>query len=296
MCRTMLFILIITWLSTTTISVQGHQAKESEVKARAQKLLSQAREALGGEAKLEAVKSFSASGKYRRVSQFQGQSSISEGELGFDFLLPDKFLKTETRSAPSGDKITRLRGLNGDHYFQDSISSNPAAVTQGIPAGGNTPDPKDELRAEGARYLLAWLLTSSSSLPIELSYVGEAKTKEGAADVLAAKGPHGFAARLCLDQQTHRLVMLSYRGRAQRTITMTGGGGPVNLSDAIKEAERQLSKEEEIELQFSEYRAIDGVLLPHRIKQRVSGEDTEEWIMTKFQINPSLKPEKFQKK
>ncbi len=36
-------------------------------------------------------------------------------------------------------------------------------------------------------------------------------------------------------------------------MTGGGGGGPVNLSDAIKEAERQLSKEEEIELQFSEY-------------------------------------------
>ena len=293
---TILLILIIALLNATLASTYSQQTGEADAKARAQKLLNQAREALGGEAKLEAIKSFSAAGKYRRVSQFQGQSSISEGEIGFDFLLPDKFLKTDTRLAPSGDKMTRLRGVNGDKYFQDSISSNSAATSQTIPSSSG-PDPKDELRAECARYLLAWLLTSSSSLPLEFSYAGEAKTKDGIAEVLVAKGPHGFAARLLLDQQTHRPVMLSYRGKAQRAMTITGSGnGPINLTDAIKEAERQASKEEEIEMQFSEYRAIDGLLLPHRIKQRANGEDVEEWILTKFQINPPLKPEKFQKK
>lgn len=290
-----LWLISIIVLIGAAVGARGHQSKDSEAKARAQQLLSQAREALGGEAKLKAIQSFSAAGKYRRLSQVQGQSSFSDGEIGFDFLLPDKFLKTETRALSSDNKITNLRGLNGDQYLQDSISSNPAATGRTIP-GTSGSDPVGPLRAEFSRYLLAWLLTSSASLPLEFSYAGETNTKEGRADILAVKGPHSFAVRLFLDQQTHRPVMLSYRGKAQRQMTISGGGGqPINLNDALKEAQRLSSQEEEIELRFSEYRAVDGLLLPHRIKQSANGEETEEWLL-QFQVNPPLKPEKFQKK
>jgi hypothetical protein len=292
MLKTKLLMMLIVWLSAAMVGAPSGLAQEGDAKARAEQLLKQAREALGGEAKRTAIQSFSAAGKYRRL--MQGQSS--EGEIAFDFLLPDKFLKTETRPLPTGDTMTSLRGLNGGQYFQDSISSNPTGpMMQTIPSGGPPSDPAVPLRAECARYLLAWLLTSSSALPLEFSYAGEAKTKAGQANVLAVKGPQGFAARLFLDPQTHRPLMLGYRGTARRPMMISGGSG-MSVEEAIREAQRQAAQEVEIELWFSEFRAVDGWLLPHRIKQSAGGEEAEEWIMTKFQLNPPLKPEKFQKK
>ncbi len=196
MRRTMLFMLIITLLNATTAGAQGNQANESEAQA-ARRSCSARRvkrsEAKPGWKRLRAFRqrvniAASANFKVSRVSAKVSWALISCSRTNSSKPKRDR-CHPATKSPNSRPEWRSL--LSGLHFEQSGSGE------QGIPVGGNTPDPKDELRAEGARYLLAWLLTSSSSLPIELTYVGEAKTKEGVSDVLAAKGPHGFAARLC---------------------------------------------------------------------------------------------------
>jgi hypothetical protein len=50
------------------------------------------------------------------------------------------------------------------------------------------------------------------------------------------------------------------------------------------------------EVRYSEYKNVDGVLLPHLVTTGANGNVTEEWTIEKFKLNPALKPESFVKK
>jgi hypothetical protein len=271
---------------------------------RADELIKQAREALGGEAKLKAIRSLSASGKFRRV--IPDVDRQIEGEVEIDFLLPDKYVKTETTSRLAGGSATRVDGFNGDKLLRDFRSSGGGMIM--MRTGGDTPEAQAAqlaaLRGEFARQLLAWLLVAPETFPLEFSYAGEAESEDGRADVLDVKAPAGFAARLFLDQKSHRPLMLGYRAVAPRMVVNMSGGRPATqeerdklLKDAQKRAEAQAAeaKESEMMVYFSDYREVDGILLPHQITRSVDGETSEEMQVSKFKINPPLKPERFQK-
>ncbi len=49
-------------------------------------------------------------------------------------------------------------------------------------------------------------------------------------------------------------------------------------------------------MRFSDYKAVSGVLLPHRIEQSIGDEPTEELVVEKFRLNPSVKADLFEKK
>jgi hypothetical protein len=268
---------------------------------RAQELIKEARAALGGE-RLESLRSLSATGNYRRVV---GDREMS-GEIEFDMLLPDKFLKTEILAPIPGVEITRYDAINGDKAWMDSKQGGGGGgmVIMRRP-GGDTPQghaaQQQAIRAEFARLLLGWTLATPSSFPIEFSYVGEAEAPDGRAYALDVKGPDNFAARLFLDQKTHRPLMIAYRGRAPRmAISQMSGpaGSREEIEKRVKEAEAAMAAAPEVEMQivFSDYRETGGVQFPHRLTRSIDGRVTEEWEMTKFKLNPAIKPDKFDKK
>lgn len=268
---------------------------------RAQELIKKARAAMGGE-KLESLKSLSATGSYRRV---MGEREMA-GELEFDMMLPDKFLKTEILSPMPGVEITRYDALNGDQAWMDSKQGGGGGGMMIMRRpGGDTPQghasQQQAIRAEFARLLLGWMLTTPASFPVEFSYVGEAEAPDGIAFALDVKGPNNFAARLFLDQKTYRPLMLSYKGRAPR-MAFNQVGGPASsreeIEQRVKEAEAAMAAAPEVEMQitFSDYREVSGVQFPHHVTRAIDGKVTEEWEMKKFKLNPTIKPDKFEKK
>jgi hypothetical protein len=174
--------------------------------------------------------------------------------------------------------------------------------------GGAAADPKmaqaamqQGVRSDFARLSIGWLLTTPSSFPVEFSFAGEAEAPEGKADVLDVKGPGGFAARLFLDQKTHRPLMLTFKGRKPRIITQTATGGhrnPEEVEKRAKEMEAEAAKQPEVEyrIHFSDYREVNGVSIPHKITRSIEDEVNEEMEIKNVKINPQLKPEKFVKK
>jgi hypothetical protein len=265
-----------------------------------QELLGQARAALGGEAKLNEVKGLTIQGDLRRVTQNQDQS----GTLTLDFLLPDKYKRTETLSLIMGVEVTFVRAVNGEQVWVDSHSSaSNAQVMISRPAGNNQSGAQQQdLRAEFARYALALLLNPPPSLAAEFSYAGEAEAPGGRADALDIKGANGFSARLFLDRVTHRPLMLSYRGVAPRggmTSSTAGGVSKEDLDKIVKEAQAKAAAQQEAEIlvSFSDYRPVNGIYFPHLITKAANGKTTEEWKLRQFKINPpDLKPQKFEKK
>ena len=268
--------------------------------ARAQALLDSARAALGGE-KLKSLQSLSATVSYRRAL---GERQMT-GEIEYDLLLPDKFMKHETMNPMPGVEATRVEAMNGEKAWMDSGSRGGGMIV--IRQGAAADDPQAQaqmeqaIRSEFARLLIGWLLTSSSSFPVEFTHAGTAEAEDGTADVLEVKGPDNFAAYLFLDQKTRRPLMLSYKGRAPRMMMQSAQGQPRSRDEIEKQAREMQQRAaaeppDEIQIRFDDYREVDGISLPHRLTKAVNGEVNEEWEMKKFKVNPSIKPEKFEKK
>jgi hypothetical protein len=276
---------------------------------RAQAILRAGRTALGGEEKLASVRSLSLAGELRRKTQAgDGQS----GDIRMEFLLPDKFMRTETVSPFPGIELTLIRGLNGDDAWSDSRSSSlNANMTLVRPEAKSSQDQREQLlkasRAEFTRNILAFLLTSPPSSPLQFAFAGDEEVTDKKVDALHVAGPDGFAVRLFFDQKSHLPVSMSYRGvdprmkinqqntritttkeEARKTEEFARNKRP----DAPQNAPRQNSV---IVMRFSDYRAVDGILMPRHITRAVNGNVDEEWNLKTIKVNPPLKPQGFRK-
>src|SRR6188768_2851039 len=91
-------------------------------------ILAQARQALGGEKKLTAVKSFTATGQTRQV---RGDNLVPiEFEIFVE--LPDKYLRKD--EIPAQESGPTASGFNGEEWLQDPPPAAPPAAAAAPPA------------------------------------------------------------------------------------------------------------------------------------------------------------------
>lgn len=264
---------------------------------RAEEVLRQAREALGGEAKLKEIQSFTASGAFRRVNNGQEQS----GEKRMDLLLPDKYKISDTLSLIAGIELTIVNALNGNQAWSDSRSNAGNAQVMTMRRGGNEQQNSEEqvknLRAEFTRYMLGLFLMPPPNSSIE--YGGQAEATDGRADMLVLKDGNNVVAKLFIDQKTHRPLMMSYRDIALRMKTVkSNAGSSGDIDKIVKDAKSNAPAREESDMQmhFSDYKAENGILLPHLIVITVNDKPYEEWSLKSFKVNsPDLTAKKFEK-
>jgi hypothetical protein len=286
---------MIVYLMSLAMTAGGFAARMAG-DAKAEQLMAQARAALGGEKNLSKVEGLTATGTYQRT---MADRQVG-GDVTIDLQLPDKLLRTESMS-PMGDiLIVTGQGLNGDRLLrnQRTLNGPPGVVirTPSAPTGDAEVQAVRNARADLARTALAFLLASPASLPLEFSAGGEAESDGGKADIVEAKGAGNFAARILLDQNTHRPLMLIYRGVAPRMVIQTqqgpaperGRGGPTHdMPDA------PAPQSVDITLYLDDYKAVDGVMLPHHMARSVDGKPTEETTFKTIKLNPAFKPDTF---
>ena len=272
---------------------------------KAEQLLAQARQALGGEKNLNTVQGLTCTGTYERT---MGDRQLS-GELTIDLQLPDKMLRTETMN-PMGDMTVIVeQGINGEKLLrhQRTVNGPPGAVIRmGTPPTGDAEAQAiRNARADMTRMALALLLASPGSTPLDIAYGGEAQADDGKADVLDAKGAGNFAARIFLDQKTHRPLMLQYRGVAPRVVMQTqrmdGPPDPARARQAEQAAQAAGAAQPppqvvDITLFIDDYKPIDGVQIPHHFSRSVDGKPTEEMTFKTIKINPAFKTDTFSAK
>src|SRR3954469_7537207 len=196
-------------------------------------ILAAAREALGGEKRLNGVKNFVAAGRTRQV---RGDNLVPiEFEIAVE--LPDKYVrKDEIPAQESGPTST---GFNGDELIQLPVPVPPPAApaAAGRAGAAATPPPQAQLDAarnarvvtvkqDFVRLTLGMFAASFSSYPLTFSYVGQAEAPQGTADVVEAKGAGNFSARLFINSQTHLPIMVSWQQAAGRGGRGPGGGPP----------------------------------------------------------------------
>jgi len=149
---------------------------------------------------------------------------------------------------------------------------------------------KKQARADYTRFLIATLLTTPGSAQgssqFEFIYDREMEAKEGKADVVRVAGPDDFAMLMLFDQKTHRPWMVVYRQPAPLN--------PRNQATIVDEAKEP--KVVDVQLFFSDHKQVNNVWLPHHIVKGSNGQMMEEWKISKYKLNPDIKPNKFEKK
>lgn len=285
---------LLAWAAALLVAGGGAGIVFGQDAAKGEALLQAARQALGGQEKLRAIRTLDAEGPFKRDA---GQTTL-EGELRIRLELPDKLRQDEDISLPGGGPaITRTQVLNGTVVWDESsgaLAFGPGRrggiVTRGGAGasdprrggpGGFDPAQLEQMRrrareADLARLKLAWLLIADGSA----AWIGTAESPDGRADVLEVAPPNGPRMRLFLDESSHEPLMITWQGPA-RTLALRRGGGP----EPRTQQETGVPAEAMLQITLGEYKAVDGLRLPHFITQAVNGRTIEEWTVDSYRVN-----------
>jgi hypothetical protein len=298
----------------------------------AARVLAGAREALGGEARLAAVRSVRVEGTRTRPAD-DGTSRATDFEVAL--ALPDKFVKKEGMAGVAGMMLSRTTGFNGDGLIEEMETPQHMGGVMVFRAGsggsGTETSAEDQEaarratllanRQEFARLMLGMFAASFDVHPVRFAYVGVAESPDGTADVLDVTGPDDFAVRLFVDRQTHLPLMLSWMDK--EPLSMVEGAGPgivmnrpgggggrggvqtrragspeelekmrADMDVRVREAEAR-RRVVEYRLFYADYRSVDGVKLPTRLQRMIDGRPTEELAFEKVEVNVDIDPKTF---
>lgn len=308
------------------------------------KVLADMKAALGGEDKIAAVKTLTATGRTLRTNA-AGTTTENEFELALE--LPDKYMMRSVLANMGTMSVYRNAGFNGDGLI-NLIDQPPSLgggggqiMVRAVGSGGGGASPSPAQQAESnrlmlqaqkrdfARLVLGLFGSSYDGYPVEFSYGGEAEAADGKAWVVDVKGADDFAARLFVDATTNLPLMQSWMAYEPLVMTQSvnrgGGAGPgqavalgggATFTSAGGGRGQQMSAEErdkmmadmeaqrkaaeanrkmvEYRIYYSNYRAVNGVKLPHTLQRSIDGKPTEEMTFEQFRINPKIDARKFE--
>lgn len=277
--------------------------------ARAQEILKLARHAIGGEEQLQKIQGLQINGQYRRV--FGERQMGGDREISIE--LPNKYLVEDAmNSGGLSTAMLNFRGLNGNQAWSGNSGGGGMVFRMGGPGGQQaSPEQMEAMlrriyTAEFSRYLMAMILMAPPSLAVEYKYAGESDVEDLKADVIDVTGPDNFSLRVFFDKSSHLPLLLSYRGPKPRVITMTrpagGGAKPEDVKKAREEAEKKMQAEtpaapEEVDfyIRLTDHKKVAGLILPHKLTFLTDNEVSEEFEITKYQVNPQFKTDHFAK-
>ena len=209
-------------------------------------VLADARAALGGDKKLDAVKTLTLSGQSLRTNP---SGTTVGGDIEVAIALPDKFMRRDMVANMGNMSIYRVSGFNGDGVINEMDQppqlsgggggqvvmfrmAGPGGTVTGPGSAPLTPEQQDAMRKamlgsakqDFARLTLGMLATSFPAFPLTMTYAGQAESPDGKADIIDVKGDGDFAVRLFIDTKTHLPLMLSWMAREPMMITRQVGG------------------------------------------------------------------------
>jgi hypothetical protein len=250
------------------VAIRGGSAQSTEAALR---VLAEARTALGGEARLAAVKTLVAIGRTR---QLRGDNIVAK-EFDIQIELPSKYARRD--EFPAEDTDPAIAGFDGDRLIQ--------IPTPVFGPGGPTTQAQRHaifdlrlaaLKQDFACWMLGLFAASFDAFPLTFSYVGQAEAPQGIADVLGVTGDRNFSAQFYVDRATHLPLMLS------RQVLSRGGRGGTEGGGAIEQR-----------TYFADYRSVAGVLLPFRIRRGAAGDTVEESTFDRYAINGRVDAKRF---
>jgi hypothetical protein len=243
-----------------------------------------ARAAMGGDAKISAVKTFIANGRTRQV---RGENLVPI-EFEIQAELPDKYSRRDEFPAQDAGPVTA-------GFVADALVLVPRPAPPPPRPGAPAPPPGQQeamlrgrlmtAKQDFARLLLGMFATSTPAFPLTYSFVGQAEAPQGKADVIDVKGPNNFSARLFIAGDTHLPIMLSWQAGATGATRAAAAPAAPAAPVAPATSEQRMF--------FADYRDVDGLKLPFRIRRASGAETTEETTFDRFRINARIDPRRF---
>jgi hypothetical protein len=222
------------------------------------------------------------------------------------------------------DDMANRGGMGGGMQIVMREGPPPGAGGPGAPAAP-TPEQLNEARVRRMRVdlhrLSAALLAEAATAWVD---AGIAESPDGKADILETKEENGRTLRLFIDQATHMPLMVQYQdpkpmvmiqGAPGRGPGGPGGPGrgpgapggaaagqegarptPEEMQKRLAEMQRTPPQLGTFAMHLSDYKKVDGIMLPHKIETELDGQPNEEWTIEKYKVNPTIKPDTWEKK
>jgi hypothetical protein len=257
-------------------------------------IIAGAREALGGESRLGAIKTIVITGRTRQV---QGNNLVPiEFEIACE--LPDKCIRRD--EIPARESGPTTIGFNGDELIQVPVpgplpegrggpppgrdggpppsreGGPPPGRDGGAPGRGVPPSPEAQraarlatVKQDFARLFFGMFAAPPANFAVTFAYAGEAEAPQGRADVLNVKGPGTFNGRFFVFKDSRLPVMFTWQGPSPT--------GP---------AENRLF--------YADYRDVDGMKFPFRLRRAVGADTVEETIIDRFRVNTRIDARRFE--
>ncbi len=288
---------MIVYLMSLAMTAGGFAARAAG-DAKAEQLMAQARAALGGEKNLSKVQGLTATGTYQRT---MADRQVG-GEVTIDLQLPDKLLRTESMS-PMGDiLIVTGQGLNGDRLLRNQRTLNgppgvvirtPSAPTGDAEAAG---DPQRARRSRAHRPGVPARVAGVAAARVQRRRRGRVRRGQGrrrrrerrrqlrGAHSARSENPSPADAHLSRRRAAHGdpdaagAAAEGGRGRGERPHDMPDAPAPQIV---------------DITLYLDDYKAVDGVMLPHHMARSIDGKPAEETTFKTIKLNPAFKPDTF---
>jgi len=299
---------------------------------RAEAVLGDTRKAMGGD-KLTAVRTIVATGRTRRVRgdnlvpiEFEINIELPDKYVRKDEVPAEESQPTSTGFV--GNDVIQFplapagRGRPG--------GPGPGATVPGGrgPATPPTPEQLEAQRAarlmttkqDFARLMLGLVPSTLETYPLQFGYAAQAAAPQGTADVLDARGAGNFTVRLFVASDTKLPIMVSWQAPPSAVLVRTpGGAAPPSVppgavfvdapappaAGASPEASAEYTKQVaalrqkaqatpvEYRIYYADYRDVDGVKLPFRLRRAIGQDTTEETTFDRFRLNTKIDPRKF---
>jgi hypothetical protein len=151
-----------------------------------------------------------------------------------------------------------------------------------------------------ARTSLSLLLTAPQGTDVSYLYAGEGTVDGTVCNIVEAQFG-GTSVKLFLGKDSNLPVMMSYQGEKMPMMFRMKIDGPKPAATEggedkiVRTFTRQAGPPElsEFQVRFSDYRSVNGVLLPYKWTQTVGGQPDEITEVSSYEINPANIADKF---
>jgi hypothetical protein len=294
---------------------------------RALELLRRARQAVGGEQSISAVRSMTVTGRVTKTFDFDGTAKSEQGDWEMNLQLPNQLSKTMKlrREGAGGEKlenvdkdviVVRQSGelkekvtLPAEEGSEKKravfVMKNEGGDKVVVNGDGTNVEAKkvliDKVAGAGGfhqnelfRMTLALLLTSPQGVDATYKYAGEGSVDGASCDIIEASA-NGSNIRLYLDKSSHLPLMMSYQAPKPFVIKLRKEDVKADGNGDVKVFRDKLPAPElaEFQVRFSDYRSVGGVQLPHRWTQTIGGKEDETIDITGYELNPANIADKF---
>ena len=313
----------------STVSTAPAQAPAKDAAA----ILALAREALGGEKRLSGIRNFIATGRTQQVRgdnlvPIEFEIAV---ELPDKYVRKDEIPAQESGPTSTGFNGDELIQVPVPAAPMPPPGMGRAGAPAGPPPQAQLDAMRKArvvaVKQDFVRLMLGMFAGSVSAYPLTFTYVGEAEAPQGRADVLEAKAPPNFTLRFFVNSQTHLPIMVSWQAPGRPAGPPRGGpppGAPAGQGPPATQARpagaappapaagvppaapppggaagparggAAPTAPVEFRIYYGDYRDVDGLQWPFRLRRASGSETTEETTFDRFRINTKIDAKKFE--